>query len=53
MLTRMRLRTDSTQIIYPGDPTKENLDLRDRSPQKLKYNLIKADNLPNLEDVPP
>ena len=42
------LRTDSTQIIYPGDPTQENLDLRDRSPQKLKYNLIKADNLPNL-----
>ena len=23
--------------------------MRDRSPQKLKYNLIKADNLPNLE----
>ena len=43
------LRTNSTQIIYPGDPTKENLDLRDREPQKLKYNLIKADNLPNLE----
>ena len=43
------LRTNSTQIIYPGDPTQENLDLRDRSPQKLKYNLIKADNLPNLE----
>ena len=43
------LRTDSTQIIYPGDPTQENLDLRDRQPQKLKYNLIKADNLPNLE----
>ena len=41
--------TDSTQIIYPGDPTQENLDLRDRNPQKLKYNLIKADNLPNLE----
>ena len=42
------LRTNSTQIIYPGDPT-QDLDLRDRSPQKLKYNLIKADNLPNLE----
>ena len=43
------LRTDSTQIIYPGDPTEENLDLTDRKPYKLKYNLIKADNLPNLE----
>ena len=42
------LRTNSTQIIYPGDPTQENLDLKDRQPQKLKYNLIKADNLPNL-----
>ena len=28
------LRTNSTQIIYPGDPTKENLDLRDRSPSE-------------------
>ena len=28
------LRTNSTQIVYPGDPTQENLDLRDRSPQK-------------------
>ena len=44
------LRTDSTQIIYPGDPTKDP-DLKDRNRQKLAYNLIKADNLPNLETL--
>ena len=40
-------RTNSTQIIYPGDPTK-SLSVGDRQPNQLKYNLIKFD-LPNLE----
>ena len=42
------LRTNSTQIIYPGDPTKDP-ELSGRASRDEKYNLIKADNLPNLE----
>ena len=41
-------RTDSTQIIYPGDPTKDP-ELSGRAFHEKKYNLIKADNLPDLE----
>ena len=41
-------RTDSTQIIYPGDPTVTPILVGDRQPNQRKYNLIKAD-LPNLE----
>ena len=42
------LRTNSTQIVYPGDPTQDP-ELSVRASHKEKYNLIKADNLPNLE----
>ena len=41
-------RTDSTQIIYPGDPKATPILVGDRQPNQQKYNLIKAD-LPNLE----
>ena len=41
-------RTDSTQIIYPGDPTVTPILASDRQPNQQKYNLIKA-ALPNLE----
>ena len=41
-------RTDSTQIIYPGDPKVTPILASDRQPNQQKYNLIKAD-LPNLE----
>ena len=41
-------RTDSTQIIYPGDPTQDP-ELSVRASHEEKYNLIKVDNLPNLD----
>ncbi len=41
-------RTDSTQIIYPGDPKATPILVGDREANQLKYNLIKA-GLPNLE----
>ena len=41
-------RTDSTQIIYPGDPTITPILASDRQPNQQKYNVIKA-ALPNLE----
>ena len=41
-------RTDSTQIIYPGDPTVTPILASDRQPNQQKYNVIKA-ALPNLE----
>ncbi|RKU16646.1 hypothetical protein C6500_17230 [Candidatus Poribacteria bacterium] len=41
-------RTDSTQIIYPGDAKATPILVGDRQPNQRKYNLIKAD-LPNLE----
>ena len=41
-------RTDSTQIVYPGDPKTTPILASDRQPNQQKYNLIKAD-LPNLE----
>ncbi len=44
-------RTDSTQIVYPGDPTKDPASAAEalvREPHKQTYNLIRA-GLPNLE----
>ena len=43
-------RTDSTQIVYPGDPTKDPAaaEALVREPHKRTYNLIRA-GLPNLE----
>ena len=44
-------RTDSTQIVYPGDPTKDPASAAEalvREPHKRTYNLIRA-GLPNLE----
>ncbi len=44
-------RTDSTQIVYPGDPMKDPASAAEalaREPHKRTYNLIRA-GLPNLE----
>ncbi|RKU15996.1 hypothetical protein C6503_13260 [Candidatus Poribacteria bacterium] len=41
-------RTDSTAIVYPGDPKDDEILVGDRQPAQRMYNVIKA-GLPNLE----
>ena len=41
-------RTDSTAVIYPGDPKDSDIMANERDPAKRMYNVIKA-GLPNLE----
>ena len=42
-------RTDSTAVVYPGDPKDDEILVGDRTPEKRTYNVIKA-GLPNLEN---
>ena len=42
-------RTDSTAVVYPGDPKDAEILDSDRTPEKRTYNVIKA-GLPNLEN---
>ena len=42
-------RTDSTAVIYPGDPKDSDIMANERDPAKRMYNVIKA-GLPNLEN---
>ena len=41
-------RTDSTAVVYPGDPKDDDILVGDRQPAQRMYNVIKA-GLPNLE----
>ena len=41
-------RTDSTAVVYPGDPEDDEILVGDRQPAQRMYNVIKA-GLPNLE----
>ena len=41
-------RTDSTAVVYPGDPKDDEILVGDRQPAQRMYNVIKA-GLPNLE----
>ena len=41
-------RTDSTAVVYPGDPKDAEIMANERDPAKQMYNVIKA-GLPNLE----
>jgi hypothetical protein len=41
-------RTDSTAIVYPGDPKDADIMANERQPSQQTYNVIKA-GLPNLE----
>ncbi|MDE0397903.1 MAG: hypothetical protein OXL96_08880 [Candidatus Poribacteria bacterium] len=41
-------RTDSTAVVYPGDPKDAEILVGDRQPAQRMYNVIKA-GLPNLE----
>ena len=41
-------RTDSTAVVYPGDPKDADIMANERTPEKRTYNVIKA-GLPNLE----